>query len=330
MNATPPPMRSARSSSAPSRALRRRRAGRTWGVGLFAVVGLAACGIGGAPAAVVTPAPVETVGSAPQVSASQAFADDFASRFSDLVDYVGVGVAGTGVTTGPFVAGDRSAHQALGTLTLPLALTAVERADNSALAAVAQQAVGDPRSPAVAQLWARLGGGQAANFALQRTLAKTSTAPVIVDEALAEDAFGLEGAAHVEGFGRTRWDVAESAVFGASLLCRPGGATVLAATGPVVSTSALGSASQTTFRDATGVDGQSLLRQVSIVAFGDGRRAAVALAVRAPDEPAALRIVGRIDAWLGERLEALPRGTCAGRGRARPTATPSLNGADRQ
>ena len=75
-------------------------------------------------------------------------------------------------------------------------------------------------------------------------------------------------------------------------------------------------------RDTAVVDGQTLLRQVAIAGLGD-KRAGIAMTVRAPDEPAARAIVDRVDAWLVERLDVLPAGTCAGRGRARPSpATP--------
>ncbi len=297
------------------RCLRVRSVARIAGVGLLA--SLAACG-GDVPVATPsddTRSPTVTFATAPPPS--EAFAQDFAAQFPDLLDYVGVAVAGTGVTTPPFVAGDRAAHPALGTLTLPLGLAALERTNNAALNAVAQQAVSDPRSPAVAQLWAVLGGGQAAAFAVQRTLAKTSTAPVIVEETVPADT-----SAPVSGFGRTHWDVAEAAVFGAALPCRPGGATLLGTTGPALFESGLGSGSQTVVRDTAVVDGQTLLRQVAIAGLGD-KRAGIAMTVRAPDEPAARAIVDRVDAWLVERLDVLPAGTCAGRGRARSTPTTS-------
>ena len=61
--------------------------------------------------------------------------------------------------------------------------------------------------------------------------------------------------APVSGFGQTRWDVAEAAVFGAALPCRPGGATLLGTTGPALFESGLGSGSQTVVRDTAVVDG---------------------------------------------------------------------------
>ena len=290
------------------RCLRVRSVAGIAGVGLLAV--LAACG-GDVPVATPpddTRSPTVTFATAPPPS--EAFAQDFAAQFPDLLDYVGVAVAGTGVATPPFVAGDRAAHPALGTLTLPLGLAALERTNNAALDAVAQQAVSDPRSPAVAQLWAVLGGGQAAAFAGQRTLAKTSTAPVIVEETVPADT-----SAPVSGFGQTRWDVAEAAVFGAALPCRPGGATLLGTTGPALFESGLGSGSQTVVRDTAVVDGQTLLRQVAIAGLGD-KRAGIAMTVRAPDEPAARhRRSGR---RLARRAARRPARRDLRRSRSRP------------
>lgn len=127
------------------------------------------------------------------------------------------------------------------------------------------------------------------------------------------------------GFGRTHWDVREAAAFGATVPCRPGGAALLATRGPALFASKLGSGTQTTARDVAVVDGHTLLRQLSVAAVGR-KRAAIALAVRAPDDRAALAIVERVEAWVGERITTLPVGTCAGRGRARPTPTAPTGG----
>lgn len=260
------------------------------------------------------------------LSPAEAFADDFAAQFPDLGGYVGVAVVGVGATTPPFVAGDRTPRPALGTLTLPLALAALEHTNDGRLTALVEQAVGDPRSAAVGQLWAALGGGDTAAFAVQRTLNKESVTPAIVDEpslARAADPATSDAATGDFGFGHSAWDVEESARFAAALSCRPGGAAILSSVGPAISISAMGSANQTTFRDVRVVEAQALLRQVSVVYLGE-KFVGAALSVRARDEPAALAIVERVETWLTGRLDTFPGATCAARGRtAAPTASPS-------
>lgn len=263
-----------------------------------------------APAPTPTPRAVEVT-----PSAQESFADDFATQFPDLLDYAGVGVAGTGVPGAPLVAGDRVPRPALGTLTLPLGLAALNRTNDATLAALARAAAADPRSPAVAQLWARLGGGDTANFAVQRTLNKESISPGIVDEPTSG------GTLAASAFGRSAWDVGESALFAASVPCRPGGNALLAARGLAARESTLGPADQIVYRDVGTVEGgQVLLRRVAVVTR-HGRLGSVAMSVRARDEASADQVVARIETWLAQRIDSLPRGTCAGRGKRRPPTT---------
>ncbi|MFE0749663.1 hypothetical protein [Gordonia sp. NPDC058843] len=220
---------------------------------------------------------------------------------------VGIAIAPVGGSAVPALTlGDETPRVAWSTIKVPLAVAA-ERANGPSPAARA--AIVDSDNASAESLWSSLGGGQAAADSVTAVLRDGGDTTTVVPATQRRAGFTV--------FGQTVWSLPDAATFTAGLPCLPGARNVVALMGRVAGNQQWGIEIMPAPR-ATAVKGGwgpgvadgYLVRQIGIVTFRDGQRAAVAMSAVGGSMSGGIAALNSAANWLDANLVRLPRGRC--------------------
>ncbi|WP_137809280.1 MULTISPECIES: hypothetical protein [unclassified Gordonia (in: high G+C Gram-positive bacteria)] len=221
---------------------------------------------------------------------------------------VGIAIAPVGGSAVPgLTLGDATPRVAWSTIKVPLAVAA-ERANGPGPAARA--AIVDSDNAAAESLWSSLGGGQAAADAVTAVLRNGGDTTTVVPATQRRAGFTV--------FGQTVWSLPGAATFTAGLPCISGSRQVVALMGQVGDNQQWGIEIMPAPRATAvkggwgpGVSEGYLVRQIGILTFRDGQRAAVAMSAVGGSMSGGIAALNSVANWLDTNLARLPRGRCS-------------------
>ncbi|MEY1676426.1 hypothetical protein AB4Z55_19845 [Gordonia sp. ABKF26] len=221
---------------------------------------------------------------------------------------VGMAIAPVGGSAVPALTlGDDAPRVAWSTIKVPLAVAA-ERANGPSPSARA--AIVDSDNAAAESLWSSLGGGQSAAGAVTAVLRDGGDTTTVVPATQRRAGFTV--------FGQTVWSLPDAATFTAGLPCLEGARNVVALMGQVAGNQQWGIEIMPAPRATAvkggwgpGVTDGYLVRQIGILTFRDGQRAAVAMSAVGGSMSGGVAALNSVANWLNSNLARLPRGRCS-------------------
>lgn len=259
----------------------------------------------------VTSTPSTSVRPAPVSPSNPASYDALAAGFRKVASStgltVGIAIAPVGGDAVPALTlGDTTPRVAWSTIKVPLAVAA-ERQNGPSPAAAA--AIINSDNGSAEELWASLGGGQAAADAVTGVLRDGGDAGTVVPATQRRPGYTI--------FGQTIWALPDAATFTAHLPCLEGAQSVLALMGEVAGNQQWGVEVMRAPR-ATAVKGGwgpgmtegYLVRQIGLFTYRDGRRTAVAMSAVGGTMTSGIAALNAVSTWLNTNMTRLPRGRC--------------------
>ncbi|MBD0862098.1 hypothetical protein IA539_12860 [Gordonia sp. zg691] len=221
---------------------------------------------------------------------------------------VGIAIAPVGGSAVPALTlGDPTPRVAWSTIKVPLAVAA-QRQNGPSTAANA--AIINSDNGSAEELWSSLGGGQAAADAVTAVLRQGGDPTTVVPAVARRAGFTI--------FGQTVWALPDAATFTARLPCMSGTQQVLSLMGQVAGNQQWGVEIMPAPR-ATAVKGGwgpglsegYLVRQIGLITFRDGGRAAVAMSAVGGSMSGGIAALNAVANWLNTNMPRLPRGRCS-------------------